>query len=150
MTTFGNGADASKTMQDLLILLNDALTCQKHTRVQDRNSAETILLLSRICEASSTMDINHICDLTSQVSSYLHEVSEFNVPICDEIMAHLYVTKALIYEAYECYIKGSTPKTATRTRVLIGSFHRCIRNQASGKVGTPHYPYSSPYNEPYI
>ncbi len=150
MGTYGNGADTSKAMHNLLISLDDALRRQRKIKVQDRNIAELILILRKICEACSTTDIHHVCDLTSQVSSYLYEATSLNIPICEEIMAHLYVTKALIHEAYHSYINGQMPKTATRTSALIGSFHRCIRDMASDNEMSAPYPYSSFYNRTII
>ena len=149
MGTYGNGVQGSQSMHDLLISFDDALRRQKVTKVQDRTSAETILLLQKICEACSATDIHHVCDLTGQVSTYLHEATMLNIPICEEILAHLYVTRALIQEAYESYLNGRMVKTATRTSALIGSFHRCLR-ALSRDNEISHYPYSSVYDRSFI
>ena len=150
MGTYGNGADTSKAMHNLLISLDDALRRQRKTKVQDRATAETIVILQKICEACSSTEIHHVCDLTSQVSSYLYEATTLDIPICEEIMAHLYVTRALIHEAYESYINGQMLKTATRTSALIGSFHRCIRNLSRNNEASSHHPYSLVYNRTFI
>lgn len=146
MGTYGNGIQGSRTMHELLISLDDALRRQRTTLVQNRSTAETIHLLSKICEACSNTEIHHVCDLTSQVSAYLHEATALNIPICEEVMAHLYVTRALIHEAYESYLDGQMVKTATRTSALIGSFHRCLRDLSKNNNMAPHYPYSTVYN----
>ena len=150
MGSYGNEADNSKAMHNLLISLDDALRRQRKTKIQDRATAETIVILQKICEVCSSTEIQHVCDLTSQVSSYLYEVTTLNIPICEEIMAHLYVTRALIHEAYDSYINGQMLKTAARTSALIGSFHRCIRNLSSGSKKSSHYPYSLVYNRTFV
>ncbi|MCK4910720.1 MAG: hypothetical protein KAR83_03710 [Thermodesulfovibrionales bacterium] len=149
MGTYGNGVQGSQSMHELLISLDDALRRQRATLVHDRTAAEVILLLQKICEACSTTDINHVCDLTGQVSTYLHEATMLNIPICEEILAHLYVTRALIHEAYESYLNGRMVKTATRTSALIGSFHRCLRDLSRDNE-ISHHPYTSIYNRSFI
>ncbi len=150
MSLFGNGADTSNAMHNLLISLDDALRRQRAAKIQDRSSAETIVLLQKICEACATTDIQHVCDLTGQVSTYLYEISALDIPICEEIMAHLYVTRALIHEAYDSHLNGHLLKTASRTSALIGSFHRCIRTLSKVNEATSHYPYSPVQNRTFM
>ena len=150
MGTYGNGIQGSHAMHDLLISLDDALKRQRAVKIQDRSTAETIVLLQKISDACSTTDIHHVCDLTSQVSTYLYEVTMLDIPICEEIMAHLYVTRALIHEAYDSYIHGRMLKTATRTSALIGSFHRCIRDLSRNNEAFSLYPYSQIHNRTFI
>ncbi len=123
-------AKQKKSMHDLLSSLDNALLALKKTEENGLDLSDTIGLLQCIHEMSTDSDLNAISDLAYQVSTYLIEITRVNIPYDQRIVAHLFVTRSLIREAYEKLLKGGMPYNSTRASALIGSFHRCIRDMA--------------------
>ena len=119
-----------KSMHDLLSSLDNALHALKKTEENGLDLSDTIKLLQCIHEMSTDSNLDAISDLAYQVSTYLIEITRVNIPFDQRIVAHLFVTRSLIREAYEKVLKGGMPYNSTRASALIGSFHRCIRDMA--------------------
>jgi len=119
-----------KSMNDLLFSLDYALHALKKTEGKALDLSDTIQLLQCIHEMSTDSNLDAISDLAYQVSTYLMEITRVNIPYDQRIVAHLFVTRSLIREAYEKLLKGGMPYNSTRASALIGSFHRCIRDMA--------------------
>ncbi len=119
-----------KTMHDLLFSLDNALHALKKNEGEKLDLSDTIQLLQCIHIVSSDSNLDAISDLAYQVSTYLMEITRVNIPYDQRIVAHLFVTRSLIREAYEKLLKGGMPYNSPRASALIGSFHRCIRDMA--------------------
>ena len=129
-TYYDPATKQNKSMYDLLSSLDNALHALKKTEENGLDLSDTIKLLQCIHEMSTDSNLDAISDLAYQVSTYLIEITRVNIPYDQRIVAHLFVTRSLIREAYEKLLKGGMPYNSTRASALIGSFHRCIRDMA--------------------